>query len=75
MRPPLLGGPLVKLGPISTIAPSRVGHTKKLFYNKMNFIYGFGKYNFFVCIGYLEGAQDAPDLILAVGRLGSGLGS
>ena len=52
-----------------------MGHTKKLFYNKMNFIYGFGKYNFFVCIGYLEGAQDAPDLILAVGRLGSGLGS
>ena len=30
---------------------------------------------FFMGIGYLEGAQDAPDVILAVGRLGSGLGS
>ena len=30
---------------------------------------------FFVGIGYLEGAQDAPGVILAVGRLGSGLGS
>ena len=30
---------------------------------------------FFVGIGYLEGAQDAPDLILAVSRLASGLGS
>ena len=25
-------------------------------------------------IGYLQGAQDAPDLILAVGVAGSGLG-
>ena len=30
---------------------------------------------FFGGIGYLEGAQDAPDLILAVGFAGSGLGS
>ena len=30
---------------------------------------------FFVCIGYLEGAQDAPDLILAVRVAGFGLGS
>ena len=29
---------------------------------------------FLVGIGYLEGAQDAPDVILAVGSLGSGLG-
>ena len=29
----------------------------------------------FVAIGCLQGAQDAPDLILAVGFAGSGLGS
>ena len=30
---------------------------------------------FFVGVGYLEGAQDAPDFMLAVGVAGSGLGS
>ena len=38
----------------------------------MTFIYGFGKYGFFAGIGYLEGAQD---IMIGVGRLGSGLGS
>ena len=44
--------------------PSRVGHTKKLFYNKMNLINGFGKYNFFggcrVPLGRSGGTRPPP---------------
>ena len=44
--------------------PSRVGHTKNLFYNKMNLIHGFGKYNFFggyrVPLGGSGGTRPPP---------------
>ena len=43
---------------------SRVGHTKNLFYNKMNLIHGFGKYNFFggyrVPLGGSGGTRPPP---------------
>ena len=44
--------------------PSRVGHTKNLFYNKMNLIHSFGKYNFFggyrVPLGGSGGTRPPP---------------
>ena len=41
-----------------------MGHTKNLFYNKMNLIHGFGKYNFFggyrVPLGGSGGTRPPP---------------
>ena len=63
--PPFLLGAIVLIRARFTKGPpSRVGHTKKLFYNKMNLIHGFGKYNFFgeyrVPLGTSGGTRPPP---------------
>ena len=70
LRPLLLGAPLVNVGTISKAAPIRVGHTKNFINKELNFIYDFGKYNFFASPPDQSGSENPGSKDSRIRRFG-----